>query len=299
MKYGFLRRAAVLTVSLLLLLAALPVFGASYPSEPSTVYVVDEANVIGSGTEVVLTAEGDALFALTGAQISVLTIDDGDAVDLEELAYEAFNDWGIGSAERNNGVLLVMNTKTEDYWVTAGYGIDDILNSYYLQTALDKYLEPYFAKKEYDAGAKAFYEALVEKLEKHYDVSIASWDGKTYLFDAGGSSTSRTHSDTSDLADFGRFLLILFLIILAYLFVVFLLAVISSRFGRWSHFFGGTYYGSSSGYSSSHHGSGSSSYHSSGSSSYHSSGSHSYHSSGGSHHSFGGGGSHGGGAGRH
>ena len=83
------------------------------------------------------------------------------------------------------------------------------------------------------------------------------------------------------------------------LFVVFLLAVISSRFGRWSHFFGGTYYGSSSGHSSSYHGSGSSSYHSSGSSSYHSSGSHSYHSSGGSHHSFGGGGSHGGGAGRH
>ena len=311
MRHGLLKRAAALTALLLLLAAVVPVFGSAVPDKPGEVlYVVDTAEVISPATEAAITAKGNALFALTGAQITVLTVADADLFDLEEYAYEIFNRWGIGSSERNNGVLLVMNTATEDYWITAGYGIDDILNANYLQTALDKYLEPDFAKADYDAGAAKIYQALAEKLAKFYDEDLDRWDGVTYLFDeVGGQSSSRTYSDPTAVYVIGKIFLILIILYIVLFVVIVIASVVVSKFNRWSYFFGGSYYGSSPSSGSVHIGTSSSpGYHSSGfshssgtSHSYHSSGSsHSYHSSGShSSHSFGGGGSHGGGAGRH
>lgn len=156
------------------------------PEKPASVYVSDMAGVIEAATESHVRENGDALFALSGAQIVILTVRDSSLYDLEDYAYEVFNAWGIGSEERNNGVLFVMNVATEDYWCTTGYGIDDFLTSFFLDSLLQAEVEPSFAAGNYDGAARGFFDAMFEELESYYGVDTASWDGRTYRYPAGG-----------------------------------------------------------------------------------------------------------------
>ena len=186
-------RILSLVLALALTMAlAVPLAAASVPEKPTgdDIYVLDRAGILSETAEREMQIKGKALFAMTGAQVVVLTTDDRDLYDLEDYAYEVFSAWGIGSKERNNGLLLVMNAYTEDYWVMAGYGIDDILNAGRLGEMLDTYLEPDFAVGDYTAGAAKWYNATASFLAGYYDADLAKWDGVTYLYEDGGEPAS-------------------------------------------------------------------------------------------------------------
>lgn len=183
-----LRSAAACLLALLFCLSlSLPAF-AAVPEKPDSVYVSDMGSVISATTESYIKEKANALFALSGAQIVILTVRDPSLYNLEDYAYEVFNAWGIGAKELNNGVLFVMNIATEDYWCTSGYGIDDLLSSFFLDTLLQTAVEPSFAVGDYDAAARGFFDAMFAELESYYDVNISAWDGKTYLYPAGGQA---------------------------------------------------------------------------------------------------------------
>ena len=80
---------------------------AAYPDRPENQYVLDEADVLSEETEQEIIAENQDLFQETGAQIVVVAVDFLDGEDIDDYAYSLFNIWGIGSQERNNGLLLL------------------------------------------------------------------------------------------------------------------------------------------------------------------------------------------------
>ena len=106
---------------------------AAYPDRPENQYVLDEADV--------------------------LSFLDGE--DIDDYAYSLFNIWGIGSQERNNGLLLLLAIGEENYYAQAGTGIEDYFDGAKLQDMLDEYLEPDFAAREYDAGVEKFFQAAL------------------------------------------------------------------------------------------------------------------------------------------
>lgn len=206
------RIPSIALAALAALALALPALAASVPEKPTgeDIYVLDRAGVLSESAEAEMQRQGKALFAMTGAQIVVLTTDDRDLYDLEDYAYEVFTAWGIGSKERNNGVLLVMNTYTEDYWATAGWGIDDVLNAGRLGEMLDTCLEPDFAAGDYTAGARKWYDATVSFLADYYDAALDKWDGVTYLYEDGGSAAPASGGSSAA----GLIFLILIVVIL-------------------------------------------------------------------------------------
>ncbi len=217
------RIAAFVLAAILAALLALPAFAAAVPEKPAgdDVYVSDKAGILTETAEREMQKKGLALFAMTGAQVVVLTTDDRDLYDLEDYAYDVFTAWGIGSKERNNGVLLVMNSYTEDYWVTVGWGIDDVLNAGRLGQMLDRYLEPDFAKGDYSEGALTWYSATADYLADYYDVSLDKWDGETFLYDEGGEPSGEQHSSSdSGGSGSGGSLLILFILIVLVIIIV-------------------------------------------------------------------------------
>ncbi len=95
-----------------------------------------------------------------GAQIVVAAVKTLDGLTREDYAYRLINEWGVGDKTGNNGVVLLLAIEEDDYYLTTGTGMERHLDAGAAKTMLDKYLEPDFAKKDYDAGIREIFEAL-------------------------------------------------------------------------------------------------------------------------------------------
>lgn len=156
----------------LLMCMAVPVCAGAVVQPNDLFYVYDGAGVLSADTEAAIVLNNDALYEACGAQIVIVTVDSTGAMDIGDYAYELFNDWGIGSAEKNNGVLILMEIGNEDYWYLQGRGIERNLSTGDLAEMVDQYLEPDFADADYDAGAQKIFEKLFERVADIYGANV-------------------------------------------------------------------------------------------------------------------------------
>lgn len=158
---------------LLLVGLSLPIgaAAASIPEPTTLFYVNDYADVLEQSTIDHIVETNDKLYADTGAQIVVTTVDFLDGMSADDYIYEMFNQWGIGSAERNNGILLLLIVGEEDYRILQGQGLESTLPSSDLDDMLWEYLEPDFAVADYDAGVQKIFDALCLRINKIYGSS--------------------------------------------------------------------------------------------------------------------------------
>ena len=74
-------------------------------------YVLDSEGVISASTAEHIDAMNDSLFAQTGAQIVVQVVETTGEEDIDLYTEKEFERLGVGSAERDNGILLVLALK--------------------------------------------------------------------------------------------------------------------------------------------------------------------------------------------
>ncbi|MBR6802144.1 MAG: TPM domain-containing protein [Eubacteriaceae bacterium] len=173
-----MKRLTAALISLLMIFSLGSAFAAMIPEiENDKNCVVDMADVISQETEDYLSALNMYLEYETGASIVIATVDFTGSRTLSEYAYEAFNKWGVGDADKDNGLLLLMSVGDEDYWAVQGKGIEKDLTSAELDQMLYDYLDNDFAKEDYDSGAKNFYLAAYEWFGDHYDVELQGVTG--------------------------------------------------------------------------------------------------------------------------
>lgn len=152
--------------SVFVLICTLPTAAlAAIPDRPANNgTILDEAGVLSDTVEQKLTQKNETLFEDTGAEIAVVCVDFLDGEEIDDYAYDLFNEWGIGSSERNNGLLLLLAIAEDNYYALPGYGIEDTFSGGTLQTMLDDYLEDDFAAGDYESGVEKFYDAAYELL---------------------------------------------------------------------------------------------------------------------------------------
>lgn len=151
--------------------------------EPSTAvvgtytYVYDEAGVLSDKTMEHIDGMNASLFAQTGAQIMVQTVNTTGGPSAVDYAYELGSRYGVGSAERNNGLVLVLalddysaNGLQGDYGVALGDGLRRYEDS--LHSILYANLEDDFAAGDYDAGVRKTVDAYLDWLGDHYGVTL-------------------------------------------------------------------------------------------------------------------------------
>jgi uncharacterized protein len=152
-------------------------------SAPSTAvvgtytYVYDHAGVLSDETMAHVDAMNASLFAQTGAQIMVVTVDSTGGTDIVDYAADLGNQYGVGSAERDNGLVLVLalediaqNGLVGDYGAAYGDGLQrhgDTLNS-----LLYARMEADFAAGKYDAAVEETFDAYIDWFSDLYDVTI-------------------------------------------------------------------------------------------------------------------------------
>lgn len=218
---AFSKKLLPAALALLLALAlALPAL-AAYPERPENQYVLDEAGVLSTATEQTIVQENQELFQETGAQIVVVAVDFLDGVEIDDYAYSLFNLWGIGSQERNNGLLLLLAIGEDNYYAQAGYGVEDYFDGSRLQGMLDEYLEPDFAARDYDAGVQKFFQAALSEMEVYYASYAGQYDqpaSPSYEEDyaSAPSFSQRVASFFGNL--FGRLIAVVVLVLVLLLF---------------------------------------------------------------------------------
>lgn len=142
--------------------------------------VHNEGGVITQDTAEYIETMNTSLFAQTGAQIAVDVVETTGGMDIDRYAEEVFTDLGVGSRERNNGLLLVLALKNEyngapdgDYYIAWGSGFTSSQQNR-LEDILYGTLENDFAAKRYDQGVRKTFDGLVDYLESVYHVTVTT-----------------------------------------------------------------------------------------------------------------------------
>src|SRR5688572_27548014 len=86
--------------------------------------VVDQAGILAPEEETRLSDQLAALEVRTTDQLVVVTVPSLQGLSIDEFSQQLGNHWGIGRADRNNGVLLVVAPKERRVRIAVGYGLE-------------------------------------------------------------------------------------------------------------------------------------------------------------------------------
>lgn len=129
-------------------------------------FVNDLANILSPETEEYIKTKGYELYDTDGTQIMVVTVPNLGNFSIEEYANTLFNSIGIGSSEKNNGLLLLLALEEREFRVEVGDGLSGILPDGKTGRFQDEYIIPYLKNDEWDKGIKNGYDAFYSEIVK-------------------------------------------------------------------------------------------------------------------------------------
>lgn len=86
-------------------------------------FVTDRAGVIDN--DAILESEAARIEDTYGAEVAVVLVDSVGSWSIGRFAQELGTTWGVGSAERNNGVVVIIDVGGRNTWVEYGDGLKD------------------------------------------------------------------------------------------------------------------------------------------------------------------------------
>ena len=164
------RLTAVLVSLFAVVVLALPASAA--PQVDKTSPVNDYAGILSQDTIDYVTEISAALQSTCGAEIGVYTTEYIGNSTMEGFAYSVLNEWGLGSSDKDNGVLLLLAPGEDDYYITRGTGLESALSISTLSTILDEKMEPNWVNNDYNTGVCATVAAIADKLCGIYGVTL-------------------------------------------------------------------------------------------------------------------------------
>ena len=169
-------------------------------------YVADYADVFSQSFEDwIISVNGDLEDYCSGAQLVVVTVDYLDGMYSDEYAMTLFNNWGVGSAGDNNGMLLLLAVKENKAWLTVGKGIT--LSSSQIDDYFEEYFWDDFDRGNYQDATEAMVNALLGWYADHYGLETSQTEGSTI---------AQTSQERSYSFDFAKLLFIVLLVIIVF-----------------------------------------------------------------------------------
>lgn len=193
----FLTFAAALSVSVFLLFAV--GCGEKEPKLPEPTekfYVNDFAGVLKTADAEKIFSAGAALDSAvasslgkdTGAQVVAVTVKTTGGETPADYALRLGREWGVGGADDNNGVVILLATEDREVYIAVGYGLEGALPDSKTGRLIDDYGYDYFAENEFSAGMKSLYNAVVREVYSEYGIDIPENVSAPKKYDADVSS---------------------------------------------------------------------------------------------------------------
>ncbi|UQZ88279.1 hypothetical protein C4J81_03255 [Deltaproteobacteria bacterium Smac51] len=140
---------------------------AQYP-QPTDSFVNDFAGVLSSQDASALRSQLQNLKNNTGVEMTVVTI--GSVRDyntgtntIENFATGLFNNWGVGDASRNNGVMILLARNDQQVRIELG-GAYSQSDDNVMRQIIDNSMLPYFRQNQYSQGLLRGAEAVMNSV---------------------------------------------------------------------------------------------------------------------------------------
>ena len=183
-----IKRTVAFLLMLLTLLIPTGALAADVVDYTADFYVADYANVLSDEVEGLIVLNNDQLDKGCGAQIVVVTVDTVGSTTIENYAYTLFNEWGIGDAAKNNGLLILIAINDGEYWLMPGKGLQDYVTAGDLDEMATEYLIPSASAGNYEEGVRQLFSACFEKVSIAYDADITLDESLYYTWLQTGSA---------------------------------------------------------------------------------------------------------------
>lgn len=142
---------------------AVPASAQTFPK--LTGRVVDNANLLDPAREAALTQKLTALEQQTGRQLVVATLPGLQGRTIEDYGYRLGREWGIGSAEKDDGVLLIVAPSERKVRIETGYGarvfLTDALSSVIIRNAIT----PRFREGDFAGGIESGVDEIAAQMQ--------------------------------------------------------------------------------------------------------------------------------------
>jgi len=158
-------RHALLTLALLV--AAGPAFSAlKVPALAGRVN--DYADMISSAAERSITQKLEALDTSDSTQVVVLTIPSLEGDDLEGFSIQVAEAWKIGTAEHDNGAILLVARDDRAVRIEVGYGLEGKLTDLLSGRIIREIILPSFKAGRLDEGFQQGVDAIIAAVKGEY-----------------------------------------------------------------------------------------------------------------------------------
>lgn len=126
--------------------------------------VVDQAGLLTPEKEAELTTRLEALETDTSDQLVVVTVDSLQGLEIEDYGYRLGRTWGIGQAEDDNGVLLIVAPEERKVRIEVGYGLEPVLTDGLSALIIHNEILPSFREGHFERGIEQGVTAIDDQL---------------------------------------------------------------------------------------------------------------------------------------
>lgn len=126
--------------------------------------VVDEANIIDDAAEAQLVEQLLDFERRNQRQFAIVTLPTLQGYDIADYGYQLGRYWGLGDAENNDGIILIVAPNERKMRVEVGYGLEPIIPDG-LAFEYVEGMKPYFRNNDYSGGIAWGADQIITQLE--------------------------------------------------------------------------------------------------------------------------------------
>lgn len=177
MKSVMAKFKAVFLAVLFTLSSIADIHGQNYPPRPEpAVYVNDFANILSENQRGELERTLVDYHDSTSTQIVVLTIPSLEGMEASQYAVELGEKWGIGQADKDNGVLFLVAPNERKMFILTGRGTQEKLTDVFIGRTRDNYILPEFKTGNYYSGIRMGILQMINRLSGTFTSDNISQD---------------------------------------------------------------------------------------------------------------------------
>jgi uncharacterized protein len=159
-------------------------FASDIPARPNPpTLVTDYANILSENDKAQLERKLVDYFANTSTQIAVVTIPDLNGNQISDMAFKIGQEWGIGNAKFDNGILILIKPKTSESkgeaFIAVGYGLEGAVPDATAKQIVENEMIPSFKAGDMYSGIENATNVLI-------DITKGEYNYKQYAKKVGG-----------------------------------------------------------------------------------------------------------------
>ena len=176
-----MKKIVITALIILVLMSAVAPGVLALVSKSAEYYVTDAAGVLTAQTrQDIINANLDLEEKCQGSQLVIVTVKYLDGIPADEYAVRLHGDWGVGSRDGDNGMLLLLATEEFKGWLSVGAGLRGAFTDQMAEKYLDEYFWDEVDARNYDTAVRNIFQALYSWYADYYGVYL-SGDSQEYV----------------------------------------------------------------------------------------------------------------------